>query len=478
MKRFSEQFKKQASTVKLRAAERRDLRERLVAYMEYHPLPQQSAPVVPSTIVSEPLHIISFNWWRLGQWSGATALMLLVVIPLLAERAMPGDVLYAVKVQFNEEVRSTLSLTPAERVAWETARLNRRIAEARLLASEGRLTPAMEVQVAEAVRTHTENAEKEIATLRTTDEEEASLVALELATTLAVQASGFAADEAATDEMITLMATTEQVTPNVIADAIAVAQANKTTEYSSTTVPRYEKLVARVEMHTTRLYEGFQTLAPQLTATDAADITRRMSDIERAIGEAFVLAETDELAARFALVAVLERSQRLLVFMSNLDVRTTMPLEEVVPVEYTDEELQGQLTEQLARLTERLAQIDTLLPRVTDENRVAKVTYARAELETEYAALTATPPVALDDALAQVAAALVLADDTLAMLDTTDLLPVVTIDTASTSATTSPEVATTTATTTTPDSAEEDVVESEAEPATDAPSTESVDSVE
>ena len=40
MKRFEEQFKKQAQSVHLRAAERRNLKERLVSYMEYHPMPK------------------------------------------------------------------------------------------------------------------------------------------------------------------------------------------------------------------------------------------------------------------------------------------------------------------------------------------------------------------------------------------------------------------------------------------------------
>ena len=48
MKRFSEQFHKKASAVKLQAAEKRELRERLVSYMEYHPLPE-SLRVVEST---------------------------------------------------------------------------------------------------------------------------------------------------------------------------------------------------------------------------------------------------------------------------------------------------------------------------------------------------------------------------------------------------------------------------------------------
>ena len=41
MKRFSEQLHKKSESVKLTVSERADLRERLVSYMEYHPLPAE-----------------------------------------------------------------------------------------------------------------------------------------------------------------------------------------------------------------------------------------------------------------------------------------------------------------------------------------------------------------------------------------------------------------------------------------------------
>ena len=86
-------------------------------------------------------------------------------------------------------MRSTLALSPYEKIEWETERLNRRIAEARLLASEGRLTDEVEAEVAAAVKTHTENAKREIEVLRGEDEEEATLATIALNTTLEVQAT-------------------------------------------------------------------------------------------------------------------------------------------------------------------------------------------------------------------------------------------------------------------------------------------------
>ncbi|MEZ4200705.1 MAG: hypothetical protein R3B69_03975 [Candidatus Paceibacterota bacterium] len=94
---------------------------------------------------------------------------------------------YPVKVGFNEEVRSTLALSPYQKVEWETTRLERRIAEARLLASEGKLTPEVEAEMAEAVKAHNDAAQKEIASIRATDSEEAALASIALSSALTVQ---------------------------------------------------------------------------------------------------------------------------------------------------------------------------------------------------------------------------------------------------------------------------------------------------
>ena len=118
MKRFSEQLKKQAETVRMRASEKNSLRERVVSYMEYHPLPKEmSAPkktsrVSDPVLVSEPFRVIRFNSLYARSFAGMFAVLFIVGVPFVAERSLPGDILYPVKVQFNEEVRSSLALSP------------------------------------------------------------------------------------------------------------------------------------------------------------------------------------------------------------------------------------------------------------------------------------------------------------------------------------------------------------------------------
>jgi hypothetical protein len=121
MKQFSSQFKKQSDSIRMRASEKRELKDKLVAYMEYHPLPTSMRPTaieknrfgnIQKGILSEPFFAISFPAQYVKGFASAFAVFCLVAVPALAEGALPGDVLYPVKVQFNEEVRSSLAFTP------------------------------------------------------------------------------------------------------------------------------------------------------------------------------------------------------------------------------------------------------------------------------------------------------------------------------------------------------------------------------
>ncbi|MDB5259091.1 MAG: hypothetical protein JWO73_299 [Candidatus Taylorbacteria bacterium] len=56
-----------------------------------------------------------------------------------AERAVPGDALYPVKIHVNESLRGVLSIKKEAKIEWEAEKAERRLAEARVLASQGRL---------------------------------------------------------------------------------------------------------------------------------------------------------------------------------------------------------------------------------------------------------------------------------------------------------------------------------------------------
>ncbi len=390
MKRFSEQLKKKADTIRLSTQERRDLRERIVAYMEYHPravkLLDKSAA---REVVSTRLELKKINFWKVLPWSGAVFGVFFFTLVMLAERTVPGDMLYAVKVGFNEELRSTLAFTPYEKIVWETERLNRRIAEARVLADKGELTEKVEAEVAAAVLTHSENARKEIALLKQTDKDGAVLAALqfntvvEMQVTALQQATGGAAAEAAVASPI-----------KIALSGLSIASEDAT---EAATLPAYDRLMARVEQDSMRAHELLLTINEIITTEEQADIKRRLEDIDRSVAVAMSKASEDELVARAELVSVLQRTQRLIVFMTNIDVRRTLTVEEIVPVARTAEErnkaVQTTASEimrlvelaeaEMATTTVEASLLEKLLPALAEGKTIASTSLANTAFTEE-----------------------------------------------------------------------------------------------
>jgi Domain of unknown function (DUF5667) len=366
MKHFSEQFNKQSKSVSLQAVEREMLRSKVVSYMEYHPLPATAQKVkksIPSPF-GDTFKVVQIPTGLILRWSAAFSVLLLVVIPVLAEQAVPGDSLYAVKVRFNEEVRSSLTLDQHAKVEWETKRLNRRIAEARQLASEGKLTPEVEVQMVAAVREHTQNVQKEIDTLRTSDADGATLASIELNTTLEAQSASLQ------EEGKTTLAT-------AVSDAVSTTNSNqllvdvlnetisKQDDQPDATIPSYDKIMARIEQNTTRSYELLNSI--KFTDKDPlkTSLDRRLQDVNHSIEDANNIKSKDEAAASKELIDALERTQKLIVFMSAIDANRSVDLESVVPVILTTDEKQQLAMQLSAEIGQKIETIEALRPKLS-----------------------------------------------------------------------------------------------------------------
>ena len=392
MKRFSEQLHKESESVKLRAAEKRELRERLVSYMEYHPLPAElkakkvvKTPNKTQQILTDAFTTVSIPFSMIFRSSAVAAALVLVVVPFAAEKAVPGDTLYAVKVHVNEDLRSVLTFDSYQKVEWETERLNRRIAEAKLLASEGRLTDEVEAEVAEAVKVHTENAKREIEELRTLDADEAAIAAIELDTTLEVQAASLRADDT------NLSVETGIVEVSLIAEAIDESL-EQTEEYAtSEELPAYDKLMARIEQNTTRIYELLATVSEMAPEEQMGDVTRRIEDIERAITVAVEVSESNNEASQVQMVDVLQRTQKLIVYMTEFRVIETIDIETLVPVVLTGEEEAVVSSDLSEEIDVKLIRIEELLIQVEDVNVLEKVSFTQgaiSELSVKLASTT------------------------------------------------------------------------------------------
>lgn len=323
MKKFSEQLNKQAEKVKLSAFERDDLRERIGSYMEYHPLPEsrRNQPVFAPKQKSVPTPIWQ-NSWMMGRVVGSMAVLILVMVPALAENALPGDTLYPIKVRFNEGIRGALSDSPYEKVEWETERLERRLAEAQLLAESGRLTPDVEAGVVEAIKVHSDAAKASIESIRESDTEDATLAEMSLSTTLEVSAEVWTNIDS------------ENGAPSSLSGAVSAARDGLDTSKDQVS---YSKVLSKVESETTRAYEYLSSLN-QVSEGERSDIRRRLTDVQTKIDVAAKVKKEDEEKAIALLTESLSSTRKIISFITNLDVRRNVSIEKLVPLTKTEAE--------------------------------------------------------------------------------------------------------------------------------------------
>lgn len=422
MKRFSEQMKKRADSLRLSRAEKRELRGRLLSYMEYHPLPASMrtahAPQRPQFMREVTAFVSTFHVRRT---IGAIAIVFLVGVPAIAERAVPGDVLYPVKVRFNEEVASTLASSPYEKVAWETERLERRLAEARVLESEGKLTPEVEAEVAEAVRSHSAAAQKGIATIRANDSDEAAFAEITFSSALAVQS-----------EML------EGKQTSALAGAVDAAHETALASQQQSQ-PSFERFLARIEQESTNAYELFSMIEQDMSPTERRDIERRLDAVRTIVNDATKAREDGGEDAAALLSGALADTRKVISFMTDIDVRENVSIEALVPVTQTDEEKAREATARLAEVAEKRALIETRIETVdanTKDAAADRLTDLAANVETASSTLAAGE---FDAALAASEAARALVIELIAVLDRYDAEMGTTTDTTTEDVSTSSE---------------------------------------
>jgi hypothetical protein len=299
------------------------------------------------------------------------------VIPAMAENALPGDALYPIKVRFNEELRGAMVSSPYQKIEWETERLERRLAEAQLLADNGLLPAAAEVEVANAIKQHTEAARLSINTIRENDNDEATLAEITLASSLEVSAEVWTKRDAGA----TPSALSGAV--NDAKDVIAPSQNNEAVAYT--------KLLSRVESETTRAYEYLDSLDAVASDAEKNDINRRLTDLKIKIDSAALIKENDEAGAAVLLTEALSNSRKLISFMTNIDVRRNVSIEDLVPLVPNEEE---KLRQEISDATSLVEKIEGSLTQID----ISSNDYvALSETIAQYYELAETVDEALDD---------------------------------------------------------------------------------
>ena len=95
-------------------------------------------------------------------------------VSFVADGALPGDSLYPIKVNINEEVRSAFALSAETQAEIEISRADRRIAEAEELAAEGRFDQNAKASVEEQFTAHVEAFERQLVRLEEREDLEAA----------------------------------------------------------------------------------------------------------------------------------------------------------------------------------------------------------------------------------------------------------------------------------------------------------------
>jgi len=156
MENLHKQFKKATGFVALSPEEKADMRDKLVLYMEYKPIRGAVSSATGNTFLAK----IPFPFFRLHHFSGAFLIAAVIAsstfgVSFAADDALPGDLLYNIKVNINEEIKTALLSSDESRIAWERERAERRLVEASKLEAEGRLDGEKQKQVSELFAEHT-----------------------------------------------------------------------------------------------------------------------------------------------------------------------------------------------------------------------------------------------------------------------------------------------------------------------------------
>ena len=129
--KFHNSIKKAGEEISLTNAERVQMRRTLHSYMEMKPL---------RTSASAP--VMTFGW--LFTMRPVAAVLVLAVfvssagVSYASENALPGDVLYPIKIRVNEPVKGALAVSASAKTAWAMDVAGERVKEAATLAAEGR----------------------------------------------------------------------------------------------------------------------------------------------------------------------------------------------------------------------------------------------------------------------------------------------------------------------------------------------------
>lgn len=164
MKKDLRDFIKRIKEIRLSDEERSLLRSNISEFISFNPIRGK---------ISFPRNKIYLSIFEVRHFAKATALVLIFGIVVAgsgvsyaASSALPGDKLYSIKVNVNEEVEDHLALTPEAKMVVQSKKVERRLEEAQILVKEKRLSPENKKIVEDKIDEHITELSKQIETLK------------------------------------------------------------------------------------------------------------------------------------------------------------------------------------------------------------------------------------------------------------------------------------------------------------------------
>ena len=143
------QFIQEAKKINLKGAEKAAIKQSVLNFIASNPIRPGVEPRLVNNESMVPILSKSLIWLQYRgsaislRLIGTMVLVLSVLVSggvaMGAEKALPGDILYPVKIGINEEVRGWLATSEESKTDWEIKKAERRLEEAETLAAEGSL---------------------------------------------------------------------------------------------------------------------------------------------------------------------------------------------------------------------------------------------------------------------------------------------------------------------------------------------------
>jgi hypothetical protein len=188
MNGFFTQLKNLARTIKLSTGEKQNMRVNLYNYLEQNPIGTFAVPAskaftpVPSMyFFFSPRYMVPIALLLVVGLSGGTA--------FAAQGAMPGDALYAVKINVNEPVAVALATNSAAKAQVNASIATTRLEEAETLAANGKLDAAATAQLASNFTAHAKAAETNTTDVESNDPGAAAQLGTDFNSTLAAHSA-------------------------------------------------------------------------------------------------------------------------------------------------------------------------------------------------------------------------------------------------------------------------------------------------